>query len=242
MAEMPDSNIVVVTGTDTEIGKTLVTCGLVRRFADVGTEVRGVKPVESGIDELAVAERDGVQLAEAARQQEPTRALTELTRPLAPPEAADIDGVELAFEPWCDRIETIAADAELTFVEGAGGVLSPLTWNHTVRELAGAVGAPLLVVVPNELGVLSHSLMAVEVLQAAGLEVLGVVFSRGGEGDESTDKNVRTFRRVSELGRVASLGCVGGWREASGALEAPAGWIAERFGLPLEAARPGEDA
>ncbi len=229
---MSESNIIVVTGTDTEIGKTLVTCGLVRRFADRGTYVRGVKPVESGIDELDVGERDGVKLAEAARQEHPERALSELTRPLAPPEAADIDGVELSLEDWCRETERIADGAELTFVEGAGGVLSPLTWEHSARELAGALDAPVLLVAPNELGVLNHTLMAVEVLEQAGLPIVGVVFSRAREEDESTDKNPRTFRQFSGRDRVEALDRVDSWREAAEELGEPETWIRAALELP----------
>jgi dethiobiotin synthetase len=232
MPEMSNSNVIVVTGTDTEVGKTLVTCGLMRRFADRGTDVRGVKPVESGIDELEVEERDGVKLAEAARQDRPTRALTELTRPLAPPEAADIDGVELSFEDWCRQAERISDQAELTFVEGAGGVLSPLTREHSARELADALEAPVLLVAPNELGVLNHTQMAVEVLEQAGIPFVGVVFSRAREGDESTEKNPRTFREFSGRECVAALDRVDGWREASEELDEPETWIRSALELP----------
>lgn len=219
------SNIVVVTGTDTEIGKTLVTCAIARRLSRSGLDVRAVKPVESGIDELAPGDRDGVKLAEATGQTEPERALVELGRPLAPPEAAEIDGVDLDMEDWCRRIETIANEADLVLVEGAGGLLSPLTWSATARELAGRLGAPALVVAPDALGVLNHTTMALEVLAGADVPVLGVVFSRSRERDESTDRNPDTLRRFVSIERVAAVPKVEGWREAVDVVEKPANWV-----------------
>ena len=218
-------NILVVTGTDTEIGKTTVACGLVRGLVDRGVDVRAIKPVESGIDELAVEQRDGVRLAEAARQEEPGRALTELTRPLAPPEAAEIDGVELDYDAWVATVEEASRSADLVIVEGAGGLLSPLTWQQTARDLAVDLQARVLLVAPDALGVLNHSLMAYELLESAGLEVAGIVFSRSTEGDESTDKNPRTFRRFSGFDRVAALPRIDGWRDGVEHLETPIGWV-----------------
>ncbi|MFB6351769.1 MAG: dethiobiotin synthase [Bradymonadaceae bacterium] len=234
---MSQTPIIIVTGTDTEIGKTLVTCALADRFRRRGIDVRAVKPVESGLDELEPQQTDGARLARAADQQGPERALTELSRPLAPPEAADIDGVELWFDDWCRHIETIADDADLVFVEGAGGLLSPLTWEHTARELAAALGAPALVVAPDALGVLNHTLMTVEVLDGADIPLLGVVFSRARDADASTDKNPHTFRRVSGIDRVTSLPTVDGPETASRHLTEVADWIE----ASLEVPEPGGD-
>ena len=215
----------VVSGTDTEIGKTMVACGLVRRLADGGLDVRAVKPVESGVDLLAPAERDGVQLARAARQSEPGRALDELSRPLAPPEAAEIDEVELSTKPWRRCIEAEAAEADLVVVEGAGGLLSPLTWRATARSLASQLGAGVLVVAPDTLGVLNHTLLTLEALEAADVPLVGVVFSRSEPRDESTDKNPRTLRRFSDCRAISTLPRVDDWREAAGHLNEPADWI-----------------
>lgn len=219
------SDIVVVTGTNTEIGKTLVACGLVRRLVDAGVDARAVKPVESGIDELEPEERDGVRLARAARQSRPERALTELGRPLAPPEAAEIDGVDLSMERWCREIESIAEESELVVVEGAGGVLSPLTWEATAREMARELSASALVVAPNALGVLTHALTALESLERADVPLEGVVFSEPASTDESTEKNPETLERYAGLERVARLPRVSDWREAATHLEVPADWL-----------------
>ena len=215
---------VVVTGTGTEIGKTVVACGLARALSDRGIDVRAVKPVESGTAETERGREDGVLLARAARQEEPSEALVRLRAPLAPPVAADREGLRLSMERWVEQIDGISAGAELTLVEGAGGVLSPLTWDATARELAAALDAPALVVAPDRLGCLTHTLTALESLRAGGVEPLGVVYSAPPEGDASTGGNPETLARFSGLGRVARLGRVADIREAAGELGEVADW------------------
>lgn len=221
------SRRVVVTGTGTEIGKTVVACGLARALSDRGLEVRAVKPVESGTAETERDREDGVLLARAARQDEPDEALVRLRAPLAPPVAADREGAELSMDRWVDRIEAIEAigGADLTLVEGAGGVLSPLTWDATARELAAALDAPALVVAPDRLGCLTHTLTALEALRAGGVEPLGVVYSAPAEGDASTGSNPETLARFSQMDRVARLERVADFREAAGELGEVADWL-----------------
>ena len=219
------SGRIVVTGTGTEIGKTMVACGLARALSDRGIDVRAVKPVESGTAGRERAREDGTLLARAARQEVPSEALVRLEAPLAPPVAADREGVELSMAAWVERIEAISAGAALTLVEGAGGVLSPLTWDATARELAAALDAPALVVAPDRLGCLTHTLTALESLRAGGVEPLGVVYSAPPEGDASTGGNPETLARFSDVDRIARLGRVADFREAAGELEAVADWV-----------------
>lgn len=215
----------VVTGTGTEIGKTVVAAGLARALADRGIRVRALKPVESGTDGTDPHGEDGARLARAARQDEPTEARVRLGAPLAPPEAARREGVELEMEGWCAWIEDVAAEAEVTIVEGAGGVLSPLTRDETTRDLARRLGAPALLVAPDRLGVLTHTLTALEALGTAGVELAGVVYSAPSEPDASTGGNAATLLRFADVERVAELPRVGGVEEAARRLGDVAHWV-----------------
>lgn len=216
---------VVITGTGTEIGKTLVAAGVARALSDRGLAVRAVKPVESGTARTAGEREDGVLLARAARQEEPREALDRLRAPLAPPVAADREGIELSMDAWVRRIGEISADADVTLVEGAGGVLSPLTWDATARDLARALDAPALLVAPDRLGSLTHALTALEALRSGGVEVPGVVYSAPAEGDASTGGNPQSLARFGGVERVARLGRVSDYREAAAELGAVAGWV-----------------
>lgn len=215
----------VVTGTGTEIGKTVVAAGLARALADRGIRVRALKPVESGTDETDPHGEDGARLARAARQDEPTEARVRLGAPLAPPEAARREGIELEMDAWCRWIEDVAEEAEITIVEGAGGVLSPLTWDGTTRDLARRLGAPALLVAPDRLGVLTHTLTALEALATAGVELAGVVYSAPSEPDASTGGNAATLRRFADVELVAELPRVVGVEEAARRLGDVAHWV-----------------
>lgn len=219
------SNIVVVTGTDTEIGKTLVTAGMARALRRRGVDVIAIKPVESGTAPNPGPVEDGVMLAEATGQVAPNQALVRLREPLAPPVAADIDGVELDMNSWCDTIRESAAHADIVLVEGAGGLLSPLTWTQTARELARELDASALVVASDKLGTLNHTILVLEALEAADIPVCGVVFSAPAAADTSTGRNAQTLRDFLDFARVAEVPRVADWREAAEHLASASEWL-----------------
>lgn len=218
---------VVVTGTGTEIGKTVVASGVARALSDAGYDVRAVKPVESGISEMEPEEEDGARLARAARQEAPSEAFVRLSAALAPPVAADLEGVELDLDDLVRRIEESAEEAEVVLVEAAGGVLSPLTWHASGRDLARALDARALLVAPDRLGVLTHTLTALESLERGGVPVLGVVFSAPDEADAdaSTGRNVEALLRYASVDRVLRLPRVSSVDEAASALAGVVEWI-----------------
>src|SRR6185436_1437495 len=94
----------VVAGTDTGVGKTWVCAALARALVERGLRVTAVKPVESGCGETVGPEEDGVVLAEATGQERPREALLRLRAPVAPPVAADLEGVEVRLHPLVERI------------------------------------------------------------------------------------------------------------------------------------------
>ena len=219
------SNIVVVTGTDTEIGKTMVTAGLARALRDRGVDVVAIKPVESGTSLEPAPIEDGAILARAAEQDSPAQALVRLREPLAPPLAADIDDVELDMDAWCDTIRGRAESADLVLVEGAGGLLSPLTWAETARELAQKLDASALVVAPDKLGTLNHTLLVLEVLEEVDIPLCGVVYSAPETPDSSTGRNAQTLRDFIHLDRVTELPRVTDWLEAAEHLRQASEWL-----------------
>src|SRR5688500_10368791 len=153
------------TGTDTGVGKTVVTAAVARVLRRQGREVRVCKPVATGAVREGtdwVAEDTRV-LAEAvgAGGLEAFRAITPwaFPAPAAPPVAARLAGVELRLEEIVNAVRRQGrADASL-LVEGVGGLLCPLTEQETVADLALALGLPLVVVARRSLGTLNHTLM-----------------------------------------------------------------------------------
>jgi len=221
----PHRNIVVITGTDTAVGKTMVGAGLARALVDRGVDVIAVKPVESGAPADHAHSEDGAILAEATRQAQPRHALTRLRAPLAPPVAAAEEGVRLDMDEWCAEIRSYAATTDLVLVEGAGGVLSPLTWTDTSRELATRLAARAVIVAADRLGALNHTLMAMEVLEQAGVPTAAIVFSAPAAADPSTGRNAEALREFSGYDRVAVLPRVSSFEVAAGQLGIVAEWL-----------------
>ena len=207
---------VVITGTDTGVGKTFVGCALARALVARGIQTLAVKPVESGCAELASTEENGCLLAAATGQPQPLAALVRLAQPLAPPVAAALEGLELSLEDWVGRItaleratfedaaaafEDVAPESPaprvpgITLVEGAGGLLSPLTATADTRDLIRALGAEVLLVTANRLGTLNHTRLTFEALESHGIAVHTVVLSACGDPDTSAASN------GAELGR-----------------------------------------
>src|SRR5581483_545093 len=102
------ARLLLVTGTDTGVGKTVVAAGLLRCLRARGVRTRGVKPVESGCAETTEDEQDGVLLARAAAQRAPRAALVRLAAPVAPPVAADHEGLALDPAAWVRALRAIA--------------------------------------------------------------------------------------------------------------------------------------
>ncbi len=194
---------VVITGTDTGIGKTFVGCALARALVARGTKTLAVKPVESGCAELASTEEDGFLLAAATGQRQPLAALVRLALSLAPPVAAALEGLELSLEDWVGRITALESAAfedaapespapgllRITLVEGAGGLLSPLTATADTRDLIRALGAEALLVTANRLGTLNHTRLTFEALESHGVAVRAVVLSACADPDASAASN-----------------------------------------------------
>jgi len=170
----------LVTGTDTGVGKTVVTAALLLGLRARGVKAVGFKPAETGMAPGETA--DSELLAQASGVDEPlARPLLRLAEPLAPAIAADRAGVALAAESVRDRVAALRAAGYRLLVEGAGGVMVPLAWGFTALDLAADVGLTAVIVARVGLGTLNHVVLTAEALRARGVPLAGVVLN--GRGD-----------------------------------------------------------
>lgn len=193
-----------ITGTDTGVGKTSVTCWLLRCLRGGNPPRRALarKPVVSGAvgtpperrwedtDRIRAALGQGVPAAEISRWR--------LVPPLAPPVAARQQGVALPTLAEIRAELDRPAEADVLLVEGVGGLLCPLTEQETIAELAVAWGQPLLVVARAGLGTLNHTLLTLEAAHRRGLKVKGVILNESepaGPDDSSRETNAAELRR-----------------------------------------------
>lgn len=219
----PIPRYLLVTGTDTGVGKTFVGRALARVLVAKGIDVVAVKPVESGCGELAAAEQDGALLAAETGQAAPRSALVRLAAPLTPPVAAEQEGIRLDLEAWIRILESLGEAVDLVLVEGAGGLLSPLTRVHTTRDLALRLDAETLVVAADRLGTLNHTLLTLDALRAVGIAPRAVALSAPEVADASTGRN------AAEIARWGSVPVVeiprGSLDEAAARLRPVADWL-----------------
>lgn len=184
---------VIVTGTDTGIGKTVFSAALTGAL-----NARYWKPVQAGPDEdggsdsLHVARLAGI--AESRLHPEAYK----LATPCSPHRAAEIDGVDI--DPA--RLNLPQGDGPLV-VEGAGGVLVPLTRSLLYADQFARWGAPVVLVARTGLGTINHSLLSVEVLRARSVPILGIAFV--GDANEDSEATIAAMGNVKRLGRLPYL-------------------------------------
>jgi dethiobiotin synthetase len=170
-----------VTGTDTQVGKTVVAGCIAAALRARRERVAVYKPVVTGLDEPAEPgwPRDHELLAAAAGVVPEAVTPHRFGPPVSPHLAAELAGVELDLDALVLAAGAAAAEAaaELLIAEGVGGLLVPLTREDTIRDLAVALGLPLLVAARPGLGTINHTLLTVEAARAAGLAIAGVVIT-----------------------------------------------------------------
>ena len=196
----------MITGTDTEVGKTLVSAGLCAWRASKGLPVQALKPVESGTQGNNGIPADAALLARCTGQLRPQDCnVVALAEPLAPVLAARRAGVEIDQEILDARFSELRAAPGALIVEGVGGALVEVTQGMTVADLAARWHLPTLVIAANRLGCLSHSLLTVEALERRDVPVIGVVLNTvcGGEAGLAEECNAEELARL--LPRSASL-------------------------------------
>ena len=206
----------LITGTDTGIGKTTVASAIAAALRRRGIDVGVIKPVETGCDSDAdglLVPADALQLRWAARRDDPLDQVCpfRLRAPLAPAVAAAREGVDLVLSDIVDRVRSMLAGSDVTLVEGAGGLLVPLAGSATFADLARACDLRLLVVVGNRLGALNHARLTLDWARTARLDVAGyVVNTLQPAADLAAETNVHMLRELcgAPIGVFPFIGAV----------------------------------
>lgn len=199
-----------VTSTGTELGKTHVMEILCRQLMGQGKVVRALKPVLSGFDATDLEATDPGRIISAIGQNVTEDAIAEIcpwrfAAPLSPNMAAQREGVDLDFDDIVAFCRRESKPNSLTLIEGAGGLMAPLTDTHLNLDLAAALKCPVILVAGTYLGTISHTLTAIRVLQNAEVSLSAVVLSEAPGAPVPVDETIATLTRFALGIRFTSL-------------------------------------
>ena len=202
-----------ITGTDTGVGKTVVTAALLVGLQEAGLRVAALKPVETGCAESEGRLRpaDAEYLRAIGRLADPLEAIAPyaLALPAAPWAAARAAGVEIALDRIAEAYAGLAARADCVLVEGAGGLLVPLAEGAQYPELARRLGTPVVVVARTALGTLNHTQLTVREVRRQGLDLAGIILNDGPAApDAAEEANLALLDPLAAapiLGRIPPL-------------------------------------
>lgn len=203
-----------IVGTDTGVGKTYVTAGLLRALRAAGRDAVGMKPIASGFEpgphglqNLDLASLDAAHSGALAPADLNVYAFEPA---IAPHRAAELAGIRIELEPIRSAFQRVAASHQDVLVEGVGGFAVPLSPTLMLADLARALELPVVLVVGVRLGCINHALLSASAIRAAGLELIGWIANRidptMGEAQASIDAIAELIDAplLGEIGRDAA--------------------------------------
>jgi dethiobiotin synthetase len=200
----PYHSRIVVTGTDTGVGKSIITAALVQQLHLREIRAAGIKPVETGCayseDHNLIASDGALLHSISPWVPANTVAPFRFVPPVAPAVAARRSGLSLRLEDLVDVVEQARHYADLLVIEGAGGALSPLTESKNTLDLASTLSAPILIAAKDALGTQSHTLAVIEAARHRKVHILGVILTRFEPGSVvEAQNNAETIRERGKI-------------------------------------------
>ncbi len=206
-----------VTGTDTGVGKTVITAALIKTIGLLGIRACGMKPIETGckrskikfqisnfkFKDRALIPSDGMFLKEMARIDDSIDLITPICfeSPLAPLPASEVEGVPVDFGKIQKAYTDLSKKYDAIIVEGIGGLLVPIKRDYFVLDLARDFGLPIIVVSRPDLGTLNHTMLTVNYAIKEGLNVAGIIINYNWPpGDTlAEDSNPEIIKQISPV-------------------------------------------
>jgi dethiobiotin synthetase len=207
---------IFVTGTGTEVGKTVVAAVIARTHVEAGERVAVFKPAVSGLEEGGEPDHALLRRASGSEQSDDEIAPYRYGPPVSPHLGAELAGERIEPRRLVDAAQAAAARGDFLVAEGVGGLLVPLTLGYLIRDLARELALPLVIASSPGLGTINHTLMTVEAARAVGLDVAAVVLTPWPANPSTVEASNR--EAIERLGavRVETLGRID--------LSAPEGW------------------
>lgn len=203
-----------ITGTDTGVGKTLISSALIHGFVQRGHQTIGMKPVAAGCawqDDELISE-DVAQLMSASNVTAPLRLVNPYAflPPIAPHIAAAKAGVKISLDMIVDAYQQLSSQANVVIVEGVGGFRVPLGDGVDTADLAQQLGLPVILVVGMRLGCLNHALLTAEAIKARGLKLVSWVANQVDPEMGAFEENLQALKGRLDAPCLGVLPWVGG--------------------------------
>jgi dethiobiotin synthetase len=191
---------VFVTGTSTEVGKTVVAAVLAHTLAADGKRVAVFKPAVTGLEEEGETDHALLRRASGSNQSDEEIAPYRYQPPASPHLAAALAGEEIDPERLRQAAREAATGADAIICEGVGGLLVPLSPNYLVRDLAADLGYPVVIVASPGLGTINHTLLTVEAVRTAKLQVAAIILNPWpAEPTEIEHSNRKTLATLADI-------------------------------------------
>lgn len=199
---------IFITGTDTGVGKTLISGALASALIKRGMNIGVMKPVESGCSRVEgkLIPSDAIFLKEFSGSDDDIDLINpyRLEHPLAPATAAEMEGVKIESAKIEDAYTRLKSMHDLVIVEGAGGLLVPLNDSLLMADLIKILNLPVLVIACSSLGTINHTLLTLRTAEVSGIEVLGVIINHAtpdrGLAEETCVGIIRKFTHIPIFG------------------------------------------
>ncbi len=191
-----------IAGTDTDVGKTYVTCCMLRDLLSRGVHATGYKPLACGDRSDARAIREATASKLSLEQINPIY----LRSATAPAIASELEQIEIDEEKIIAGYQELASHYECVLVEGAGGWYVPLRSGRTMADLAKDLGLPVILIVENKLGAINHTLLTLDAIKSLGLHCHGIILNhRAEEWDLASLTNRRQIEEFCDVPVLAEL-------------------------------------
>ncbi|MBI5098148.1 MAG: dethiobiotin synthase [Nitrospirae bacterium] len=170
-----------ITGTDTGVGKTFVSVGLLKALKETGLNVCPMKPVETGckVHRGKLIPEDTLKLVKAAQISEPVDLVNpyRFRQPLAPAIASELEGAVIIRKKIISAYNKLSNKYDITIIEGAGGIMVPIWKNYLFLDLIKDIALPIIIVSRPGLGTINHTLLTIEAARNRGIDIIGVIIN-----------------------------------------------------------------
>jgi dethiobiotin synthetase len=202
---------IFITGTDTGVGKTFVSVGLLKALKETGLNACPMKPVETGckIKKGELVPEDTLKLVKAAQVSEPMDIINpyRFRQPLAPAIASELEGTVIVRKKIISAYNKLSNKYDITIIEGAGGIMVPIRQNYLFLDLIKDLALPVIIVSRPGLGTINHTLLTIEAARTREINIIGVIINC--LADVKKDVSVKTNpRMIEKLTGVPVLGTV----------------------------------